>query len=286
MLYFWSSVSVFLVVGVSACGGVSRLDGQGPGDGMAGNAAAGSGSGGAGSSAGSGGGLAGSPGAGSSAGGGGGADACFPFRDETPQPVTVTIRNDGPGAIYIGPREPRCGSAPPYEVRDASQSVISERGPCGSSCESWVLGNPVGGCVALCMPTEVTKLAAGETMTTKWYGLSATDTDLPKQCNASQLEGTVTCSTNKRVEPGTYTFSSSAGSQLICNGTPNSCPECVPSAGGGCTVSDVGITVAGTELSVKRRVELDATYGIIGSSGGGSNNTVTKSVALVFSPTR
>jgi hypothetical protein len=278
--------SLLGLLGLGACGGVSRVDHPGLG-----NEAAGSSSGGANSAGRGGDEVAGTAAGGSSAAGASaagasaaGASACSRFSDEAPQSVTVTLHNDTLVPVYIGPRMQTCGATPLYEVRDASNTVVSERGPCGNPCQGWLDGNPIGGCPAICLLPSVTKLAPGETIVSQWSGLSVLDTQLPKACNASQLagQGDVNCSVDKRIEPGFYDFLSTAGSDFTCSGIPDGCGACVPAATGGCIVN--GATVAGSEISAAAQsVHLDASYGISGSSGGGNNDGgQNRSVELFF----
>ncbi|MET0791769.1 MAG: hypothetical protein ABW061_09635 [Polyangiaceae bacterium] len=274
------------LLGLCACGGVSRLDPNGRGD-----ETAGSPSGGADSAGRSGDEVAGRNGvAGASVGGtssagasAGGASACLPFRDQPPQPVTVTITNDTSDPVYLGSRMQTCGLPPLYEVLDGSNAALPGPGSCGNPCQGWIEGNPIGGCPAICAYPQATELAAGESIVTQWAGLYVVQAQLPKQCDPSQLsgEGAVTCSVNTRIEPGTYGFRASAGSNYQCT-LPGDCGACVPSATGGCTLN--GAIVTGTENIAQLVVELDASYGIRGSTGEHDNDDVgqLQKIELVF----
>ena len=264
------------MVGLCACGGVSSVDHPGFGNETAGSSSEGANGAGRGGDE-----VAGSGSGGNSASGGSGvagASSCSQFRDDSPQTVTVTLRNDTSKPVYIGSRMQTCGATPLYEVRDASNAVVAERGACGSPCGSWLDGNPVGGCVAICQLSSVTKLDAGETIVTDWAGLSELDVHLPTACNGSRLSGTVECSVDKRIVPGRYAFRSAAGSAFVCDGSPNGCEACVPAATGGCTVS--GATVSGTEIVAALDVDLDPSFGI--GAGGAGNAGQNRRVELVF----
>jgi hypothetical protein len=206
-----------------------------------------------------------------SAGGAGEANVCDQFKDEPARPALLTISNDTLAPVYFGSEMQTCGSPPLYEVHDASNAVLNEPGPCESRCQGWLDGNPFGGCPAACVRSVVTRLAPGESIVTHWSGLYVSSALLPKECNASPSAGTglATCSVDKQVKPGSYTFYASASSDYACDDNPNGCGECVPAAAGGCTV--LGGLVTGVEYTAQAVVDLD---------GGASSQT--PSVELVF----
>jgi len=184
--------------------------------------------------------------------------------------------------IYIGPRAPTCGAQPLYEVYDASNALLAGPDPCGSSCQSWLAGEPSGGCTAICLPSEVTQLAAGERIAIPWSGSYRSDVQLPSACNGSQQvgDGPVDCSMEKRVEPGAYEFYAEAGSSYECNDDSNGCGECVPGATGGCVLRNAMVT--GAESSAQSLVQLDAGYGISGSAGSANMSGKPLPIELVF----
>lgn|GEM_PF-3146782 len=266
---------------VCACGGVSRVDHAGLGDQTAGSASGGQ------SSAGwSGDERGGSASGGRSAAGasasGGGPSTCAQFKDQAPQSASVVIVNDTLAPIYIGSRVPTCGAQPLYEVRDDSNTALAGPDPCGSSCQSWLAGEPSGGCTAICLPSEVTKVDAGERMAIEWSGMYRFEAQLPSACNASQLggEGPVSCNVEKRVEPGSYTFYASAGSGYSCNDNPSGCGQCDPRATGGCTLRNALVT--GVETIAQSLIQLDPGYGISGSTGSADMSGKPLPIELVF----
>lgn len=270
------------LVFVCACGGVSRVDHPGLG-----NEAAGNGSGGQASAGRSGDEQAGSASggrnaAGASPGGASGVSNCAQFKDDSRWSTSVVIVNDTLAPIYIGPRMQTCGAQPLYEVRDASNTVLAGPDPCGSSCQGWLAGEPSGGCTAICLPSEVTQLAAGESIAIPWSGLYRSDVQLPSACNGSpQLgAGPVSCSVEKLVEPGEYTFYANAGSAYACNDNPNGCGECVPGGAGGCVLRNAIVT--GPDNSAQSYVQLDPGYGISGSAGSANMTGKPLPIELVF----
>jgi hypothetical protein len=270
-----------VLLGVCACGGVSRVDAPGLGNGTAGGDNAGR----AGDELG-GGASGGRSSAGASAGGAGGVVACGQFKDQAPQSARVLIANDTSDPIYIGPREQTCGPQPLYEVRDASNANLPAPGSCDSPCQGWLAGNPVGGCPTICFPSEVTQLAAGDVLSLPWAGLYQLEAELPNACNAAQqLGGSVTCTVDKRIEPGSYTFYAHAGSGYRCDDTAYGntgygCGECVPSTTGGCVLH--GAIVTGAETSAQLTVQLDPGYGISGSAGSGNPSGDPLPIEVVF----
>lgn len=258
------------LVGVCACGGTARVDRTGVADETAGSNSAGANS-------------AGGPGAGA-AGSGGARDAntCAEFHDDSPQSASVVIVNDTLAAIYLGSRSQLCGTPPLYDVHDASNAVVARHDSCGTPCQSWLAGEPTGGCTAICNPSEVTKLDVGERIVLPWSGLYRLDVQLPKACNGAQLggEAAVDCSVEKRVEPGDYTFYAVAGTDYRCNDNSSICGECAPSATGGCTLRDAMVT--GPEASTELAVRLDPGYGISGSAGSAPMTGKPLPIELVF----
>jgi hypothetical protein len=169
-----------------------------------------------------------------------------------------------------------------YEVRDASNAALIEPTDCDSPCESWFLGNPIGGCTAICRSPEVTKLAPGEGIETQWSGRYVRRAELPRECNtAMPEENPVTCDLTKRVEPGSFTFSARAGSEYACNDYPGDCSDCEPNASGGCILR--GAMVTGNANDARAAVDLDGSYGVSGSAGSANRSAgQVRSVELVF----
>ena len=194
----------------------------------------------------------------------------------------VIIVNDTSAPIYIGPRMESCGAQPLYEAYDESNTLLAGPDPCGSPCQSWLAGAPIGGCVGICAHSEVTKLGAGERIAIPWSGLYRVEAQLPSACTASQLgaEGPVSCSVQKRVEPGSYTFYANAGSSYRCNDNPNGCGECVPAATGGCILRNAIVT--GSDNFAQLLVKLDPGYGISGSAGNANMSGKPLPIELVF----
>ena len=261
------------LVGVCACGGVSQLDQPRLGDGTGGGA----------DSAGRAGNASGGQNAGGGGAGGAGMPAaCAQFKDGAPQSASVVIVNDTLAPIYIGPREQTCGARPLFEVHDASNAVVAEPDTCGTPCEGWLAGEPIGGCNAICLPSEVTKLDAGERISIPWSALYQFDAQLPSACNTSQLGGggPVSCSVAKRIEPGSYTFYAVAGSDYACGGNPSGCGECVPGRKGGCVLRNAIVT--GADHNTQAFVPLDPGYGISGSAGNANMSGAPLPIELVF----
>ena len=263
------------------CGGVSRVDHPGLGSETAGSDSGGADGAGRGGDEAAGRASGGSSAAGASAGGAGRPSTCAQFKDDSRQAAVVVIINDTPAPIYIGPRMQRCGAPPLYEVRDASNSVVAAPDPCSSSCQSWVAGEPTGGCTANCLPSEVTQLEAGERIAIPWSGLYGLEAELPEACNGYRQagDGQVMCSVAKRVEPGEYTFYATAGSDYSCNDA-SGCAECIPNMAGGCTIR--GAIVTGTESTAQALIPLDPGYGISGSAGNANMSGDPLPIELVF----
>jgi len=266
------------LVFVCACGGVSRVDHPGLGNETAGSASGGQGSAGW-SAEGRGGGASGGR---NGAGGAGRPSTCAQFKDEAPQSAWVVIVNDTLAPIYMGSRVQSCGAPSLYEVRDASDTVVARPDPCGSPCQSWLAGEPIGGCTSICRPSEVTKLDAGESINIQWSGLYRSEAQLPSACNASELadEAPVSCSVQKRIEPGSYSFYANAGSGYSCNDNAIGCGQCVPGATGGCTLFNAIVT--GAELIAQSLIQLDPGYGISGSAGNANMSGKPLPIELVF----
>jgi hypothetical protein len=209
----------------------------------------------------------------SSGGGAGGAPQCDRFIDDKGWSVAVLILNETSAPLYLGPRMANCGSPPPFQVLDATRALLPDGQTCGSSCEDAMNGS-FGACpIACAIPTAIT-LQPGESLSTLWRGLAIVKESLPEQCRSSN--GPAQCDTARNVAPGTFTFTSQAGTALDCSKFgARMCGPCVPNGNGGC--STPGAIVSGA-LSAEVIVELDGSYGV----GGGGGAGITRSVEVVF----
>ena len=269
-----------------ACGGISRTDH--PGLGSAGRSSGGGGASGDDSAAGRA--SGGSGVAGSTAAGAGGNDACTSFNDESPQLVSVLIRNDTGSPIYLGSLTESCAPTPLFVVRDASGMAIVQPSNCRLPCEAYMNDHTGAGCPAICAPPQTIRLLPGESLSTQWDGLNQVQRMLPHACDTQHISGeqSPSCDVTQRIEPGNYVFSALAGSaakcQLDVSGAAGStgdsaCGGCLPNGGGGCTIN--GAIAGGTKLATEADVLLDGHYGI-GPGGDGSGIGQVQSVELSF----
>jgi hypothetical protein len=247
-----------------ACGGRSFANGGESEGGSGGSTEAGTASGGPESGGRSSGGTSSGGGnhAGSSSGGkasGGAADQCdsSQLQNETSDGVEVRLINGTQHAIYLGNVMPGC-DVPLVQVQSATGQPVPDTGSCGNNCQELLSGN-IGCAPILCPVSSVLTLAPGESTVTTWSALYSETVSVPPVCQSKSIG--VTCQRLVRAKPGTYVFSSQAGSSMQCS-APDlmSCQTCEPSGDGGCRTFAAFIT--GPILQAEAKVELDASYGI------------------------
>src|SRR6478752_7119911 len=191
-----------IVLLLAACGGKS-FDGEGP------RANAGNGSGasanGGNANGGSGGATSAGWGSGGDEPGGSAGAACDSFRDDAPSFVSVNIINDSSKRLYLGQSALTCELSPLFAVEDAAGAALPALSRCRTGC-----GSGSGGCTDICLVPSAIELAPGAGVQTSWDGLFDAQNDLPKQCVDPTL-ASGHCQKATRIEPGTFTFSATAG---------------------------------------------------------------------------
>ena len=243
---------VGLLAALSGCGGRSRSEAE------FGNQAGSSHVGEAGS--------AGGPGAGGVGAGGVGAGGqpaeCSSFVDAKPLSIPVLLRNDLTFPIYLGARMETCGAPPLFSVQDASGAALPEPNPCRTPCETLLAGNPVGGCLGICLVQTAVTLQPGEAVNTSWAGLFGVEDDVPSECVPKRADGVdygTRCEYTQSIANGAYTFNAQAGTAIRCSVSPvspNGCRGCDSDVDGLCKVSNA--VVGGKVLNARAAVELDA----------------------------
>lgn len=180
-------------------------------------------------------------------------DSCNGFDDDAPGHLDILIRNERSETIYLGPREPTCGTLPLFSVSNAQGEELSAHaGPCATSCENLVDGLVLG-CGAICLYPEVKSIEPGEALSVAWDTRMFLPASPPQECLESASAG-VTCLQAQRIEPGTFVFGASAGTEWICD--PGIFPDCYDPL------------VGGETLTAETVVQLDASYGIDEKSDG------------------
>jgi hypothetical protein len=238
-------------------------------------------------------GSSGSAGSAGSSGSAGASPECTEHDDEPGAYVPVSIINRTSTTLYLGPRI-SCSSDPGAET---FFRVAVPEGPelkpvvgCRVSCANLRLQGTLG-CPAICPSTRAVRLMPGEVHQTTWSALYDVASRIPTSCLPFAVDGATyqECSHAKRANPGTFTFTASAGTSFDCS--QSSCSECLADGSGGCV--SVGALVAGDEYFASTTVALDGSYGlwpritskelpapIGGSSGVGAPRPI--SVELVF----
>ncbi len=224
----------------------------------------------------------------------GGAAACAKYDDQSAAFVSVELINKTTVPIFIGQEEVTCEVAPLFEVADARGGALPSISRCRSSCVG-LRTQGAGGCTAICLfPTSVA-LNPGEIRSTTWDGLFSVPVELPGKCAAYEPSAKpLSCDQAQRIQPGTFTFSSHAGTVLNCSETSGdgTCVGCTVDGNGGCTTP--GSLISGEILTAIATVTLNDAYGIYASSsdssspspgaGAGPNggNVANLAVQLVF----
>jgi hypothetical protein len=251
---------------LAACGGKSFEAGEDPDSNPGGSNPGGSGNvagTSAGGSVGKGGtsGKAGSGSAGTGQGGSAGA-SCESLDDQPGYFVSVAIMNKTAAPIHLGQDMVTCGVSPLFDVKDGSGVPLPSLGDCRSSCQKVRTQGPVGCPAACAFPSAVT-LQPGEVIYTSYDGLYEVQTTLPDAC-VNPMFGDNQCSQARQIQPGTFTFSSRAGSTIDCSQTTGTgmCSACMPTGEGGC--STPGSLISGKMHQATTTVVLDSSYGVFG----------------------
>jgi len=247
------------------CGGRSFTNGDDQASGATGTGGGGS-QGGAALGGGAQGGSQASAGSQATGGGSGGSVAkCDHFLDETGPQLTVLLRNETAGPIYIGPQKPTCGlGGDVYQVSDATGRLLSGPRHCDTTCEQLYQGT-----VAPCSPTTcpvsaVITLLPGEAALQSWTATFMETAKLPPACFTP--DGGTSCQHVVSIKPGDYFFTAQAGTQIDCSPFGGTCMKCVRDSNGGCTTA--GAVIGGQLLAAKLLITLDASYGVGGPGGG------------------
>jgi hypothetical protein len=210
------------------------------------------------------GGTTGKGGSGSAGAGQGGAAgaSCESFNDQPGYFVSVAIINKTAAPIHLGQNMVTCGVSPLFDVKDAGGVPLPSLGDCRSSCQQVRSNGPVG-CPAACAFPSVVTLQPGEIIYTSYDGLYEFQTTLPDAC-VNPMFGDNQCSQARQIQPGTFTFSSRAGSNLDCSQTTGTgrCSACTPTGSGGCTTP--ASLISGKIHNATTTVVLDASYGVFG----------------------
>ena len=250
---------------LAACGGKSFEAGEDPDPNPGGSNQGGSGSV-AGTSSGGSSSTAGttSKGGTGSAGTGQGGSAgasCESFNDQPGYFVSVAIINKTAVPIHLGQDMLTCGVSPLFDVRDVNGVPLPGLGDCRTSCQQARSNGPIG-CPAICAFPSAVTLLPGDVMYTSYDGLYEVQTTLPDSC-VNPMLGDSQCSQARQIQPGTFTFSSRAGSTIDCSQTSGSmCGGCTPTGEGGCTTP--GSLISGKMHNATTTVVLDSSYGVFG----------------------
>jgi hypothetical protein len=211
---------------------------------------------------------AGKPSAGNGDGGAAEVPECAALVDDAPHHVVVDIINDSTETLFVGADMVTCALAPWFDVRDAEDRPLAPPGSCRTTCESAMSANPVGGCPAICLFPQAIELEPGESLMTEWSGQHLELVGLPKACQSAEYP-TAQCDRAVAIEPGTFTFSAKAGTELDCSPTGTPCEACTwRSDAGGCVTQ--GALISGSLRTAEARVELDASYGVGPGNGDGA----------------
>jgi hypothetical protein len=138
------------------------------------------------------------------------------------------------------------------------------------------------GCPAICAFPSAVTLQPDEGTNVIWNGMYRQETSLPQSCfPEDEPVATSMCDRAVQIEPGRFTFSAQAGTELDCLQTTGSCVECTARGEGGCATP---ATIGGTLLTAQTRVDLDVSYGVGDSqpSGGATDIGATRPVEIVF----
>jgi hypothetical protein len=203
---------------------------------------------------------------------------CAALRDDDPYYIAVSIRNDTKETLFLGTETMPCVVVPWFEVSDAEDRPLVPVGNCRGSCESAMSDNPLGGCPAICAAAQAVELRPGEVLSTAWTGQYLELVGLPKACQSDEYPA-AQCDRARSIEPGSFTFSATAGTELDCSPTGNDCPPCVRSSEGGCVTS--GALIGGSVRTARTQLELDAGYGV-GAGNGDGNDGALNIVEITF----
>jgi hypothetical protein len=209
--------------------------------------------------------------------------ACAEFNDApSAGTVAIIISNQTSQTIHVGTTEPiSCGNPPLFRVADATGEDLPAVAFCRNAC-SWAMQeDPIGGCLAICLFPQAVKLEPFEATTVTWEAYME-ELSLPEECSITGES--VMCDRTRRIDPGTYTFSASAGTELDCSETLGDCGECMAQSLGGCTQPG---RVSGTLFTATTTVQLDEAYGISSSNANNANFAApapgaTAPVELIF----
>lgn len=203
-------------------------------------------------------GTAGEPGNGQ-AGAGGASTDCSMFEDDLGWSVAVSIINRTSQTIHVGQQQVTCSQAPLFQVEDGMGDTLADFGSCRTACET-VMQDGTLGCPAICLFPSAVTLQPDEGTNVIWNGMYRQETSLPQGCfPEDQPVATSMCDRAVQIEPGRFTFSALAGTELDCLQTTGSCVECTAQGEGGCATP---ATIGGTLLTAEVRVDLDASYGV------------------------
>jgi hypothetical protein len=200
--------------------------------------------------------------------GGGNNAACAEFLD-TPSAgsVAIVISNQTSQTIHVGTTGPvNCSSPPLFRVADAAGDDLPEPALCRFPCSAAMQEDAIAGCPAICLFPQAVTLEPFEGTAVTWEAFYVESVSLPAEC--ATIGESVSCDRTRRIEPGKFTFSASAGTELDCTETLGDCGECMAQGNGGCTRP---ARVGGTLFTATTSVDLDEAYGITGSNTAEAN---------------
>lgn len=190
--------------------------------------------------------------------GGSAGSSCESFDDHPPSYVAVEIYNKTMAPIHLGQEEVNCGVSPPFVV-DQNGVPVGAGGDCRGTCQDLRTTGPVG-CPTICAYPNVLTLQPGEVFYTHWDARFTAEVTLPEQCLPNHDYGN-TCVQARAIQPGSFTFSSSAGSSVDCSPGPDGlCAACQPTGNGGCQTPSA--LIAGERIAASTTVVLNGAYGV------------------------
>ncbi|MFO0568405.1 MAG: hypothetical protein U0263_22275 [Polyangiaceae bacterium] len=225
------------------CGGSTDQEAS---TGGAAGAPAGGGTGGVGAAGGTGG--SGAVGGAGATGGTGGA-SCDAYLDQSGQMVTVRIRNQTAGPVFLGgPND--CSQSLPFSLNDPAGAPVSLfAGGCGNTCEA--LQQHANYCTGACMQPLMIRIEAGGYFDTSWSGTVFEQAFMPTDCYVDLNTAMDSCEQRLAAPAGSYAFTSSANTAADCGG--QTC-TCTPSAAGSCEISG-GAQLAGSTLTATAKLD-------------------------------
>ncbi|MEZ4442914.1 MAG: hypothetical protein R3B72_27715 [Polyangiaceae bacterium] len=190
---------------------------------------------------------------------------CESFLDATSsQSVTVTVRNDGPDAIYL--LGTGCSATVDLELLDdAGDPLPLVAGSCTFSCEDLQETSAI--CDAACAAPPAIMIAPGGSYALSWNGIYGEEAEMPDSCYADPQSAPDSCLQRIAAPAGNYGFSVTTATSITC---ADSTCTCTPDASGSCLIDfgfpDGETIPAGATFSYPDELEVTVVLG----SGNGS----------------